>query len=100
MSIYKNSRYEGSYTYSDYDNPETVYLDPVREAKMEPEIDDLQIEFQQGDRLDIIAFKLYGDAKLDWIILDANPQYLSGFDIQSGDIIRCPLPEKVSEMLV
>lgn len=29
-------------------------------------------EIQSGDRPDIIAYKLYGDAKLDWIVLLVN----------------------------
>lgn len=95
MAIYNNSRFAGSYTYQDDNNRDIVFLDPIREAQFKPETDDLLIQFEDGMRLDILAKELYGDEQLEWVILDANPQYLSPFDIKSGDLLYVPLPEKV-----
>lgn len=44
----------------------------------------------EGDTLDGIAFKNYGNANLYWAILDANPQYMSEMDIKVGDTIMIP----------
>lgn len=99
MAIHKFSRYIGTYTYSDYNDTNIIHLDTMREPLIEPSKEDLLIEFQEGDRLDIISRRLYGTEKLEWIILDANPQYASGLDVKVGDVVRCPLPPKVSEVI-
>lgn len=46
--------------------------------------------YLEGDTLDGIAFKYYGNANLYWAILDANPQYLSEMDIKVGDVLMIP----------
>lgn len=43
-------------------------------------------------RLDRIAADMYGDDTLYWLILLANPQYYSEFDIPAKAIIRIPMP--------
>lgn len=43
-------------------------------------------------RLDRIAADMYGDDTLYWLILLANPQYYSEFDIPSKSIIRVAMP--------
>lgn len=48
-----------------------------------------------GDTIDGIAYKQYGNAKLNWAILDANPSYLSELDMKPGDIIVIPSYEEV-----
>jgi len=97
MAIFKNSRYKGSYLYSDINNRDIVHLDIMQEVKFTPQKDDLQIEYRYNDRLDIIAERLYGDPALEWIIMQANPQYMLPTEIKEGDIINVPLPERVSE---
>lgn len=46
--------------------------------------------YQAGDRLDILAHKVYGDPLLYWAILDANPQYRHELEIKAGDTILIP----------
>lgn len=43
-------------------------------------------------RLDRIAGEIYQDDTLYWLILLANPQYYSEFDIPYNSILRVPLP--------
>jgi hypothetical protein len=43
-------------------------------------------------RLDKLAQRYYGNALGDWIILLANPEYRSEFDIPDGTVIRIPFP--------
>lgn len=100
MTIFKGSRYKGSYVYSDLYNRDIIYLDTIQDYKVLPSKEDLLIEMREGDRLDILAYKLYGDEVLEWVILQANPQYSSAFDIKVGDIINAPAPEKVRDLIV
>jgi hypothetical protein len=100
MAIYKGSRYKGSYIYSDLYDREKIFLDVIQDYKFLPSKEDLIVEFREGDRLDILAKKFYGDETLEWVILQANPQYDSPFDIASGDFLNIPLPEKVRDIVV
>lgn len=43
-------------------------------------------------RLDRIAGEIYQDDTLYWLILLANPQYYSEFDIPYNSILRVPMP--------
>ena len=43
-------------------------------------------------RLDKIAQRYYDNPFFDFLILFANPQYISEFDIEEGDVIRIPFP--------
>ena len=44
---------------------------------------------------DYIAYKTYGDSRLYWAILDANPQYQSELEIQVGDVLIVPAYDEV-----
>jgi phage tail protein X len=99
VGIFKGSRYKGSYIYADKYNRDIIFLDILQDYKFLPSEEDLIVEFRDGDRLDILAYRLYGDECLSWVILQANPQYDSFFDIKAGDFINVPLPEKVRDIL-
>lgn len=43
-------------------------------------------------RFDKLAAKYYGNEFFDFLILYANPQYISEFDIEDGQLIRIPFP--------
>ena len=43
-------------------------------------------------RLDKLSSKYYGNPFFDFLILYANPQYVSEFDIKEDDLIRIPFP--------
>jgi nucleoid-associated protein YgaU len=49
----------------------------------------------QGDTLDGIAYRQYGNAQLWWAIMDANPQYQSELEIKAGDVLCIPPYEQV-----
>ena len=44
----------------------------------------------QGDTIDGIAYKQYGNAQLWWAIMDANPLYQSEIEIKPGDVLMIP----------
>lgn len=43
-------------------------------------------------RMDLLSFKYYNNPFYDFIIMLANPQYISEFDIPDGTVIRIPFP--------
>lgn len=43
-------------------------------------------------RFDKLAAKYYGNEFFDFLITFANPQYISQFDIEDGELIRIPFP--------
>ena len=49
----------------------------------------------QGDTIDGIAYKQYGNAQLWWAIMDANPRYLSELEINPGDVLTIPSFDEV-----
>lgn len=49
----------------------------------------------QGDTIDGIAYKQYGNAQLWWAIMDANPKYQSEVEIKPGDVITIPSFDEV-----
>lgn len=50
-------------------------------------------EWRDGQsRMDVMSQKYYNDPLFDWVILQANPQYVLEFDIPDGEIIRIPYP--------
>ena len=56
-------------------------------------------ELRQGDRLDLIADRYYGDAQLWWVIMDANPEYDFEFEIPYGAELKIPAHRDVRRKL-
>ena len=52
---------------------------------------DVFIAYNAADRLDLISYRIYGDAQYWWVILAANG-YEIEFDIAEGEILRIPYP--------
>lgn len=46
--------------------------------------------FQKGDRIDLLSYRYYGDAQLWWVIMDANPKYMTPWDIPIGANLYIP----------
>ena len=49
----------------------------------------------QGDTIDGIAYRQYGNAQLGWAIMDANPQYQSEVEVKPGDVLTIPSFDEV-----
>ncbi|MFI6512974.1 LysM peptidoglycan-binding domain-containing protein [Streptosporangium sp. NPDC050855] len=45
---------------------------------------------KEGDRVDLIAFRNYGDAGLWYMIADANPEILDWMTVSPGMKLRLP----------
>lgn len=53
----------------------------------------------EGDTIDGIAYKQYGNATLWWAIMDANPRFQHEIEIKPGDLIAIPSYEEVLRWL-
>lgn len=49
----------------------------------------------EGDTIDAIAHRYYGNSQLWWAIMDANPRYQSELEIRAGDVLCVPPFEEV-----
>lgn len=53
---------------------------------------DILHTLKMGERLDNLAYKFYQDPSLAWVIMCANPEWESEFEIPFGTEIRIPYP--------
>lgn len=97
MAVYENSRYIQTSMFNrlGWDVPT---LDIRERFKFNEELFE-EYEWIEGDTLDGVAYKFYGEPALRWAILDANPQYVSEFSIMNGDIINIPDYEEVVSLV-
>jgi hypothetical protein len=93
MAVYKSSRLTGTKIYIDEDL-NIPYLAQPNE-KFSAKMTDMEIAFRAGMRVDLLAKEYYGDAQLDWVIMQANPRFFTPEDIQPGDYIVIPSPKRV-----
>ena len=91
MSVYKGSRYIKTPLYT---RGETLVFG-IRARNHFDLSKATYYTVVQGDTLDGIAYKKYGNTQLGWAILDSNPQYQSELDINAGDVICIPPFEEV-----
>lgn len=91
--VFEGSRYEGAQVYYDNDN-KISYIAPISNY-MKSDDSDYVYQVKQGDRLDLLAKRFYGNPQKKWLILFANPQYITELDIKVGDIITIPNPERL-----
>jgi hypothetical protein len=91
--VFENSRYASGDIYydEDVDSPFIVMDD----LTINPDTTDYYYQYKSWDRLDILANQFYGSPQKKWIILNANPQYVTELDIKAGDIIVIPNPERM-----
>jgi len=84
--ISQNSRYANCTKYK-YGDREILNLrEPVNSG---PHPDDRFHKVIEGERIDILAYKYFGDPKLWWVICDYN--HISfPLDLQIGQILRIP----------
>jgi hypothetical protein len=66
------------------------YKKTIVYPKMTKTVDDRYIIAIQGDRLDNLAFKYYGDARLWWILARANYLGKGDLSVPIGKQIRIP----------
>jgi nucleoid-associated protein YgaU len=83
--IFQGSRYAKT-ELMEGTTPQTLALRRVPETRGA-----IEHVVMEGERLDHLAARFYGDAKKYWLILDANPGELNPFELlQPGRRIRIP----------
>ncbi len=90
--IHSNSRYLKTKTFIDR-NGATIMYNRTRMQFTESNCTKYYVT--ASDTLEVIAFKQLGSVDYKWAILDANPHYLSEFDITQGDTILIPSIDEV-----
>jgi len=63
------------------------------------QLDDQYHQVMDGDRIDLLAHRFYGDPVLWWVIAVANDIELVPTDLSVGDILRIPSPNYVNQIL-
>lgn len=92
MPVFQGSRYVK--TSAHVRKGETLILDIRRRNHFDEEKSTFYTVVQ-GDTVDGIAYKQYGNAQLWWAIMDANPVYQSEIEIKPGDVLMIPSFEEV-----
>ena len=89
--IYTGSRYANTNLY----NRNGVNIFERRELKTFNTDNSTKHIVIQSDTLSTLAYFYYGDSQLWWVLLEANPQFTTVFDIKVGDILQIPSKEEV-----
>lgn len=92
MAVFQGSRYVKTSAY--VRRGETLILNMREKAHFNESLCSFYTVVQ-GDTIDGIAHKQYGNAQLWWAIMDANPVYQSEIEIKAGDVIKIPPYEEV-----
>ena len=87
MAVYQGSRYIKT---SIYNKRNGAIVFSLRKRAKFNLTNATYYTFVQGDTLDGIAYKVYGNAQLWWSILDCNPKYQSEIEIKPGDLLIIP----------
>lgn len=89
MTVYEGSRYDGA----------PVIRTPGADGRSRPAVYSMlplpigayqNYIAREGDRFDLIAHSLWGDAELWWRIADINPEVFHPHAIEPGTILRIP----------
>lgn len=98
MAVKKGSRYSvGLNIYRDKQNDIAYMETPTTSIQVDSS--DYVYQLKAGEDIDFLAQKFYGDPKLKWVILYANPQYMTELDIRIGDYLNIPTKNKVVRFL-
>lgn len=97
MAVYENSRYLHTRLFNrlGWDTPTLE----IRKRFTFNQENYSTHEWCEGDTLDGVSYRYYGNSALRWAILDANPKYRTEFDIKNGDIILIPNYEEVVSLV-
>jgi hypothetical protein len=71
-----------------------VDLPPLPEQQ-----DDILYQVMSNDRIDVMAYKFYGDSNLWWIIAAANDLEILPTQLNMGGVLRIPSPRYVTTVL-
>ena len=88
------------YTYSKIQTEKDTkrkYLGSTIYPKIKPTDNDLYLISESSDRLDLLAYKYYGDKSLWWVIAVANN--LNNASLYIGEGVQLRIPSNLSQIL-
>lgn len=92
MSIYDGSRYTNVFTYTEdsvkWGGKVTAFH--IRTLLRINTSNAIKHTWIEGDRLDVLSNRYYGEHQYWWFILDANPKYMEEEEINKGDVLLIP----------
>lgn len=91
MSVYQGSRYAKNGVVS----RNGVLVPTIRQRVLFDKELGTYYTIIEGDTLDGIAYKQYGNAQLYWAILDANVELQTELDVKPGDVLFIPSIDEV-----
>jgi hypothetical protein len=92
MPVFDGSRYEGALSLRVPDADGEVK--PALYSVVPPITTGMRYQTYavlEGDRVDLLAYRMYGDPQLWWLIANANPEVFFPDDLVAGAIIRLPV---------
>lgn len=96
MAVFEGSRYTKTSAY--IRRGETLVLSIRARSKFDVSKSTFYTVVQ-GDTIDGIAYKQYGNAQLWWAIMDANPVYQAETDLKAGDVLMIPSLDEVVRVI-
>lgn len=92
MAIYEGSRYSNVYTYEEdwVKRGGRVTAFHIRRLLDIDTTNAQKHTWIEGDRLDILSYRYYGQPQFWWFILDANTKYMKESEIRNGDVVLIP----------
>ncbi len=87
--INESSRYANCVLYVDGTDE---FIGVRQRIDTSPELDDIFHTVQEGDRIDLLAYRYLGDPTLWWVICDYNYIFFP-LDLELGSVLRIPSAE-------
>jgi hypothetical protein len=88
--IYSDSRYSDATIFKAYDARRASYQITAFRNFPQNSVGFRYYVWVEGDRMDIVANSLLGNANLWSSIMDYNPEIIDAFDIPVGTVLRIP----------
>lgn len=76
------------------------FYDTIEYPTIQEQADDTTYEWKAGDRIDLVARRIYGDPVLWWVLAVANDIELVPVDLEEGTLLRVPSPRYVNQALI
>lgn len=89
--IYTDSRYATGRVFKAHDSRTGSYQTTVTRVFPSQSARFYVYTWVEGDRIDTVAFKLYGNSDAWWVILDYNPEIADAHNIAPGTSVRVPV---------
>lgn len=98
MPVFDKSRYLTAKIFKVPNTTDKYQIDGRWFLNLDMFTDWTMVYWEEGDRLDLLAHRMYGDARLWWVIADVNDIQFP-LDISTGTQIFVPNPSELIELL-